>query len=71
MDSIIDVMSMKITGDGRKLWGGTRGARLVATSQWADMKKRGEDLWGAPALKTENEEKKIEALNLTTQNTMT
>lgn len=29
-------MPVKITGNGRRLWDGTGGARLVATSEWVD-----------------------------------
>ena len=36
MDPIIDVMPVKITGDGRRLWDGTGGARLVASSESVD-----------------------------------
>lgn len=36
MGSSIDVIIVKITGDGRRLWDGTGGTSLVASSESVD-----------------------------------
>lgn len=61
MDSITDVMPVEITGDGRRMWDGTGGARLVASPEWLDSwqtQGEGEMLWKASALNTDYEENK-------------